>query len=407
MNHLIRLGSQFPNLRYDTAVMKISRKSWIQIISTTVIRTVFNTGFRMVFPLQPILMKGFGINLTQITRMYAGQSLVGIFSPILAAIADTRGRKTGMLVGMILFSLGTLVVVFLPNPLGFFLFLVLSLMGKAIFDPSMQAYFGDTIPYERRGFVLGITEISWSLGFFLGVPAVGFLMNQFGLLSPFKVLSVLGVVLILIAIYTFPPDSKPESTPPSIFTNFGLVLRSISALGVLGVMLGISFSNQLVNAVFGVWLNESFALQIAALSGASAVIGIAELVGEGGVSLIADRISPKRAVLIGLIGSVISAAVLPFLGDTVWGAFIGLFFYYLTFEFTIVSNLPLMTQVFPEARATLMALSIASISLGRGLGSLIAAPLYENGFVIIAFVAAIGNLLAIFSLRPVVIKEDQ
>ena len=208
----------------------------------------------MVFPLQPILMKGFGINLTQITRMYAGQSVVGIFSPLLASIADTKGRKVGMLVGMILFSLGTLVVVFLPSPLGFFLFLVLSLMGKAVFDPSMQAYFGDTIPYERRGFVLGITEISWSLGFFLGVPAVGFLMKEFGLLSPFLVLTIAGVILIIMAIYIIPSDSISAKSSSSILKNMGLVINSLPALAGLGVMLGISFSNQLVNAVFGVWL---------------------------------------------------------------------------------------------------------------------------------------------------------
>ena len=171
-------------------------------------------------------------------------------------------------------------------------------------------------------------------------------------------------------------------------------------------MILIGFSNQLVNAVFGVWLNESFALQIAALSGASAVIGISELIGEGGVSLIADRISPKKAILIGLIGSIVSSAALPFLGVTVSGAFTGLFLFYLTFEFTIVAMIPLMTQVLPETRATLLALNIASNSLGRGIGSLIAAPLYINGFVLIALVAAIGNLLAIFFLGPVVVKQD-
>ncbi len=64
---------------------------WQKITSTTLIQTVLNTGFRMVFPFQPILMKGFGISLAQITRMYAGQSLIGIISPFLASLADTRG----------------------------------------------------------------------------------------------------------------------------------------------------------------------------------------------------------------------------------------------------------------------------------------------------------------------------
>jgi hypothetical protein len=53
-----------------------------------------------------------------------------------------------------------------------------------------------------------------------------------------------------------------------------------------------------------------------------------------------------------------------------------------------------------------MALNIASASLGRGIGSLIAAPLYAWGFGLNAAFAAIVNLLAIISLRYVLVKEE-
>ncbi len=386
--------------------MKLSKKTWFQIISSTLVRTVYNTGFRMVFPFQPILMKGFGISLGEITRMYAGQSLVGIFSPFLASIADTKGRRTGMLTGMILFSLGTLLILFQPTPLGFFIFLVLSMLAKATFEPSLQAYFGDTIPYQRRGFVLGITEVSWSLAFFVGVPVVGFFMSQFNLLAPFSVMAILGVLSFLGVLLLFPPDVEPIETGQSVFSNFGLVFRSRTAVAALSVMLFICLANQLINAVFGVWLNESFGLQIAALGGASAVIGIAELIGEGGVITIVDRISKEKAVRVGIIGNILASASLPLLGRTPWGAFLGLFVFYLTFEFTIVTMLPLMTGVLPAARGTLMAINVASANLGRGLGSLMAAPMYLGGFWINALFAAVVNLLAIFALRYVVVEED-
>ena len=171
-------------------------------------------------------------------------------------------------------------------------------------------------------------------------------------------------------------------------------------------MLLICTANQLVNVVFGVWLNQSFGLQIAALGGASALIGIAELVGEGGVSAIADRIGTRKAVFYGLIGSVLSSVVLPLVGGTTMGAYLGLFLFYLTFEFTIVSLIPLMTGVLPEARGTVMALSIASANLGRGLGSLIAAPIFLGGFWMNALAAAIVNLLAILVLRYVVVRDQ-
>jgi len=385
--------------------MKLTRKNWIQISSTTLIRTVTNTAFRMVFPFQPVLMEGFGISLATITRMYAGQSLVGIVSPFLASVSDTKGRRIGMLAGMILFCLGTLVISIFPTSLGFFLFLILSMLGKAIFDPSLQAYFGDTIPFERRGFVLGITEISWSLSFFLGVPTVGFLMSRLGLLSPFLILTALGVVSFLVILILIPADPSSRKINQTMMASFGLVFKSGTAMAGLGVMLLISTANQLVNVVFGVWLNQSLGLQIAALGGASALIGIAELVGEGGVSAFADRMGNRKAVACGLIGSVITSAVIPLISDTTAGAYLGLFLFYLTFEFTVISLKTLMTGVLPEIRGTVMALNIASANLGRGLGSLIAAPIFLRGFWLNAMAAAIVNLLAILVLRYVIVQE--
>jgi predicted MFS family arabinose efflux permease len=279
------------------------------------------------------------------------------------------------------------------------------MLGKALFDPSMQAYFGDTIPFERRGFVLGLTETSWSLSFFLGMPLVGFLMARFGVLSPFLLLTVLSVVSFLVVLALIPPDSSSSNKTQSIQDNFTLVWRSGTALAGLSVMLLICTANQLVNVVFSVWLNQSFGLQIAALGGASALIGIAELVGEGGVSAIADRIGTRKALTYGLITSVFSSLLLPLIGGTVAGAFVGLFLFYLTFEFTIVSLIPLMTGVLPQARGTVMALSIASANLGRGLGSWIAAPIFRGGFWVNALAAGVVNLLAILLIRYLVVTE--
>ncbi len=312
-----------------------------------------------------------------------------------------------MLAGLILFCLGTLLVSIIPTSLGFLFFLILSMLGKAIFDPSLQAFFGDTIPFERRGFVLGITETSWSLSFFLGVPAEVFLMSRLGLLSPFLFLTVLGVLSFLAILIFIPADIPSQNLTRASWRISGLVLRSGTAMAGLTVMLLICTANQLVNVVFGVWLNQSFGLQIAALGGASALIGIAELVGEGGVSAFADRIGTRKAVFYGLIASVLACAVLPLIGGTSVGAYIGLFLFYLTFEFAIVSLIPMMTGVLPEARGTVMALNIASANLGRGLGSLIAAPIFLGGFWMNSLAAAIVNLLAILVLRYVIVQDQK
>jgi len=383
----------------------MKKHNWTEISLITGIRTVLNTGYRMVYPYQPIWMNELGIGLGVMSRMLAGQSLIGGLGPLFASLSDTRGRKTGMLSGLLVFSLGALTVVFFPTVVGFLIFLLLSILGKAIFDPSIQAYFGDHVPYQQRGFVLAITEMSWSGAFFLGVPLVGFLLNQRGFSAPFLLLAVLALTALLGVALIIPADPVQSPGRPSVLANFGIVFRSRSALAGLSLTALICTANQLVNVVFGVWLDRSFAFQITALGGASVVIGLSELIGEGGVSVVSDRLSKKKAVLVGVLGSILSAILLPLLGRSPAGAFLGLFLFYLTFEFTIVSIIPLMTGVLPEARGTIMAMNGASASLGRGLGSYLAAPLFAGGFGFIAAGAVAFNLLSLISLQYILIKE--
>jgi predicted MFS family arabinose efflux permease len=63
---------------------------------------------------------------------------------------------------------------------------------------------------------------------------------------------------------------------------------------------------------FGVWLEDSFGLQIAALAGASAVIGLSELSGEGLVALLTDRIGKPRALVLGLSANAVTADLAAF-----------------------------------------------------------------------------------------------
>ena len=127
----------------------------------------------------------------------------------------------------------------------------------------------------------------------------------------------------------------------------------------------------------------------------SIVIGISELGGEGLSSLLADRLGKGRAVATGLLVYVGCFLLLPVLGKSHTGAAVGLFLVYLSFEFSVVSSMPLMTEVQPQACATLMAVFIASMSLGRALGDLLAFPLYNRG---IGWVAAGGAVLAFLAL---------
>lgn len=135
---------------------------------------------RMVYPFLAVFSRGLGIDLATLSLALTIRSLIGTVGPFIATIGDSRGRKLTMMLGLGLFTAGASVVVFWPTFLAFAVALILTTLGKFVFDPPMQAYLGDRVPYERRGRVLAVTELGWSLAFIGGIPLMGFLISRWG-----------------------------------------------------------------------------------------------------------------------------------------------------------------------------------------------------------------------------------
>jgi predicted MFS family arabinose efflux permease len=340
------------------------------------------------------------VDIATLSLIMTGRSLLGSTSPLFAPLADRRGRKFGMILGIVIFTSGVGLVAVRPALWTFAAALLLATLGKYLFDPSMQAYFGDRISYDRRGTALAVTEVAWSLAFILGVPAIGILIDRFGWPAPFPVFTVLGLVILFI-VWRIVPGEDPHHEPTSnAREGYRAVFTSIPALGGISIAMWASAANELINMIFGVWLEDSFGLKIAALAGASAVIGISELSGEGLVALTTDKLGKPLALALGLGGNCLAAILLPFIGQNRLGALAGLFLFYITFEYVLVSHIPLMTELVPAARATMMSVNVTGHSLGRAVGAFAAPLIYQNfGFLIVAWAAVLFNLAGLLALQ--------
>ncbi|MCL4530221.1 MAG: MFS transporter [Chloroflexi bacterium] len=371
----------------------------VQLVVITCLRIILNTMHRMVYPFLTIFARGLGVDVTAISFALAGRNVASIFSPVFAPVADQRGRKFGMLAGAVTFTAGVGLVAIHPSLITLTIALILAVTSKSLFDPAIQAYFGDRVAYEQRGTALAITEMSWSLAFIAGVPLMGFLIAHFGWSAPFPVLTALGISMFVVVWWMIPRNDPHHEPNNDTLKNVRIVLASIPALAGISIALWSSAANEMVNIVFGVWLSDSFGLQIAALAGASAVIGLAELSGEGLVALVTDRIGKPRAVMIGLSANILASVLLPFIGRTEIGALIGLFFFYISFEYMVVSQLPMMNEVVPHARATTMAFNLVGFGIGRSLGALLSTLVYQRfGFLTVTMVAAVFNIFAMIAL---------
>ena len=306
-----------------------------------------------------------------------------------------------MLIGMGIFLAGTLSASLFPHIITFFITILLCNLGNNLLISAIQAYLGDRVAYQKRGLYLAIGELSWAVSFIIMVPLAGLVLERANWNGPYIWLTILGTVMTAILWLVVPQDTPSEPEPLAIFKDIKTVLRSLPA--VLGMLMGTAFiiGNELVNVVFGVWMQDSFGLQIAALGAASMIIGFSELGGEGLAALLADRVGKERLMGISFLFNGLWMITLPWLGQSQVGAFIWLFMFYLTFEVGIVSALPLITELVPQARATMMALFIAALSIGRALGDVIAPRLYTSGFIVNALVCLGLDLVALFILTRI------
>lgn len=370
----------------------------LKLATYTLIRVVMNTAYRMIYPFLAVFARGLGVEVSVVSGLVANRALIGVMYPFLFPFIETRGRKFGMLLGLSLFVLAMGMVALYPSLTTLGIGLVLGFLGRSIFDPSLTSYVADHIAYEKRGTAIGILEFAWSLAFVLGVPAAAWIIARSSWSAPFGLMGVLGLIAFGFLLFTLRDSKKPVHHADGIFGNVKAILTSPVVLITFSIGMTVSAANEVVNLMFGVWLEDSFKLQIAALAGASAIIGLSELGGEGFVTLFVDRIGKVRATGYGIVANCLAALLLPLIGRSETGALIGLFLFYITFEFTIVSIIPLVTEVMPSARATTLSFAGAGHSIGRAVGALLAPNLYVLGFSIVTGAAVVFNILGLLAV---------
>ena len=274
-----------------------------------------------------------------------------------------------MLAGVALLIAGATVCAMIPLYAAFMAAFVLFGIAKAIYDPTMQAAISDRVPYAQRGRAMGISELSWSAAWLIGVPSAGWLIAHMGWQAPFAFVAMLGVAGLLLLAWMLPHDVPATGHANNTSLQLGQVIRNRNLMAALCVTSFIILANEVTFIVYGAWMESRFGLSVVSLGVASIVIGIAEATGELGSTALADRLGKRRAVLMGLVVLGISYAVLPSLGQKLEWALGGLALLFVAFEFTLVSSLPLVSELAPEARATAMSVNVAAITVARMIAS--------------------------------------
>jgi MFS transporter, DHA1 family, inner membrane transport protein len=352
-------------------------------------RLALNMQMRVIYPFLPAISRGLGVPLETTSLLLTARAIANLSSPLYGVLSDRYGRRVLMLAGLMILSAGSFLVLVAPTLALVMAAIAFLSLSKAVYDPAVLAYLGDKVPYQRRGRTMGILAMMWPASWLVGVPLAGFLISAYGWRAPFVLTGVLGVLSLWLtwrmkSIGAVSHTATSSSTPLvheswRIWLSSRLSGMRAPAWAALLVTLCQILAIENVYIVYGAWLEDRFALSAISIGLASIVICAAEFSAEGASAGWVDRIGKRRAVMGALVVSLAAYLLLPYISGSLAGALIGLFFVWLAFDFGIVSTIPLVSELAPQARGTLMALNVAAMAVARLIASLFAVRVWIAG----------------------------
>jgi hypothetical protein len=169
------------------------------------------------------------------------------------------------------------------------------------------------------------------------------------------------------------------------------------AIGV-GAALAVAAAESLL-IVHGTWLTADFGMTVSQVGASTMFIVAAELLGEGVVIALADRVGLERTLFRALLASAVVYGGLGLVGNDIGLALAATGVLFVTFEVTVVVLIALAT-VTTDDRAGLLGTLMAAVACGNAAGA-IAGPLLfaRGGIALSGGVSAAAAAAAVVVLR--------
>lgn len=340
----------------------------------TIARTAANACFRFAPAFLATIASGLGVSLDRIGVALAITELSGLLSTVTGSVAERLHRRTAMWLGLVGVAAGTTLAASSTHLIVFTVALVVIAQSKVLFDLGLGAFIADRVPFERRGRVMGITETSWAGGLLVGVTLMGLLTAATSWRWGYG-LGAAGVIALAALVARSVPDDLPTHTHAQRREHISGRVSRRGLLVILGVFC-LMASSQVLFVTFSSWLKDEFELSDTYISVVVFGMGFGELLASISAARFSDRWGKERAAAIGA-GVMIPAALLLSLGhQSMLVALPLLVVAIAAFEFSVVSFIPLGTEVVPGAAAKGMALMFTMGTFGRALASIPATALY-------------------------------
>ena len=338
-------------------------------------RFISNVAYRLVFPFLPTISRGLGVTTGTLGTALAMRDLVEMSSPLLGKAIDKRGTNQAMVVGALGLGMAAALQGASSGLILFVFALVLTAISKNSFDIGSSAWAGASVPYAHRSRAIGMIETTWALSFVIGMPIASVLIRAGTWRTPFIVISILCVIVGIIF-----NQRLPTNPPISSLENRSRL--SLTAKKVICAMIALGAGHMMMLVTFATFLEDEHNVSTSGLGFVAVIIGLAELVGSGGVALIGDKIGKVVVVKYALTLSLPLSILLPLGSSSLWLALLLISLWFICTESVIVSMLSTCTELDKSARGAMMGFVYAGWALGRLFGAIFGSRVYESSGIV-------------------------
>lgn len=349
---------------------------------------VVNSMDRQVFPvLLPGIRGEYAFNLGQGGLLATIFTLgIGVAGVPTGYLLDRFSRKSVMLLGIVIFSVFTILTTIATGFADMFVYRAATGVGEAMQNSALFAAVGAYF-FANRALALGTFNCAYGLGGFLGPLLGGKIAAAGGWRAPLWTYGIAGVAFVALVAVVIRKSfterrGNVDGTGPRLRTDqvpSRLYNRNILLLGLTAAVVGISMYGYI--GLYPTFLTSQLHLSSGQASLAASMFGLGALLGIP-AGWLGDRLNPRAVMLVALVvGSLIG--YLLFNGPTTAGPQ-----YVLSFAEGAVASGFLYVNIYSA-----MQRSVLPHLIGRASGLYVGAfyvPAALAGYLFAAFVGATG-----------------
>lgn len=343
-------------------------------------------GFGLVVPLLPFFGQSLKAAPWEIAVMFSAYSLGQFFAePFWGRLSDRIGRKPVILITVLANAVGYVMLAFAPNIWAAVAIRLFTGLGAGNVS-TVQGYVADVTPPEKRAGRMGLIGAAFGLGFIVGPGLGGLLvredMGRLGYQLP--IFTAAGIALLAaLGVVFFLKESRARADPaaprPAFLSGVQDAARNPVVSRVLLVTLIYMAGFSGMESTFGLWTEARYGWGAREVGLAFMAVGIVSVVTQGLIAgRLARRFGESRVLAfgcllfgVGLVGQVLSPVAWMVPVMMALGAF--------GMAMTMPNISALISRsVAPDRQGAMLGLNMASSSIARIFGPLIAGAIFSG-----------------------------